>query len=91
MTMTAELMKVEQENLLQVLHELSGNLDGVDGEVELDFSAVRRVDATSLIAIEMLANVADEKSVKVTLRDVNVDVYRVLKLMKLTRRFTFAN
>jgi len=91
MTMTAVMTKVEQETLLETLHEVSCNLDGADGEVALDFSAVQRVDATALIAIQMLANAADEKGVKVVLSGVNVDVYRVLKLMKLTRRFGFAN
>jgi hypothetical protein len=34
---------------------------------------------------------ADERSVKVVLRAVNMDVYRVLKLLKLTERFAFLN
>jgi hypothetical protein len=38
-----------------------------------------------------LARVADEKAVKVALRGVNVDVYKVLKLVKLTRRFSFVS
>jgi hypothetical protein len=36
-----------------------------------------------------LAGLADERSVKVVLRSVNVDIYRVLKQLKLTERFTF--
>jgi hypothetical protein len=40
-------------------------------------------------ALEELAALADAKSVKVVLRAVNVDIYRVLKLMKLTGRFSF--
>ena len=34
---------------------------------------------------------ADAKTVKVVLRGVNVDVYKVLKLVKLTPRFSFVN
>jgi hypothetical protein len=36
-----------------------------------------------------LAGAADEKAVKVALRGVHVDVYKVLKLVKLTPRFSF--
>jgi hypothetical protein len=41
--------------------------------------------------MEELAQLASEKNVKVALRSVNVDVYKVLKLVKLTRRFSFVN
>ena len=34
-------------------------------------------------------SIADEKGVKVVLRGVNVDVYKVLKLVKLASRFSF--
>jgi hypothetical protein len=36
-----------------------------------------------------LAVLADTRSVKVVLRAVNTDIYRVLKLLTLTDRFTF--
>ena len=39
--------------------------------------------------MEELAGLADARSVKVVLRAVNTDIYRVLKLLKLTERFTF--
>jgi hypothetical protein len=39
--------------------------------------------------MENLAKSADDKATKVVLRGVNVDIYKVLKLMKLTRRFSF--
>jgi hypothetical protein len=41
--------------------------------------------------MEELANLADNRSVKVVLRAVNTDVYKVLKLMKLAQRFCFLN
>jgi hypothetical protein len=41
--------------------------------------------------MEEFARIADEKAVKVVLRGVNVDVYKVLKLVKLTQRFSFVN
>jgi anti-anti-sigma regulatory factor len=73
------------------LREAGEKLDGTEGEAVLDFSSVRRLDANAVRAIEELARVADEKAVKIVLRGVNVDVYKVLKLVKLTRRFSFVN
>jgi anti-anti-sigma regulatory factor len=57
--------------------------------VVLDFSSVRRIDPNALRAMEKLAGLADGKAVKVVLRGVNVDIYKVLKLVKLTSRFSF--
>jgi anti-anti-sigma regulatory factor len=62
-----------------------------ESEVILDFSSVLRVDADVVGAMEELAGLADGKSVKVVLRAVNTDVYRVFKLLKLTQRFTFVS
>ena len=41
--------------------------------------------------MEEFAGIADNKGVKVVLRGVNVDVYRVFKLVKLASRFSFVN
>ena len=60
-------------------------------EVVLDFSSVLRIDADVVGAMEELAGLADGKPVKVVLRGVNTDVYRVFKLLKLTQRFTFVS
>ena len=64
-------------------------INGGEQEVMLDFSDVARIDGNVVRALEELAGVADERSVKVVLRAVNVDIYRVLKQLKLTERFTF--
>ena len=45
------------------------------------------MNPSALRALEKLVNKADEKSVKIVLRDVNVEVYKVLKLVKLSARF----
>ena len=58
-------------------------------DVMLDFSGVERIDGNFVRALEELASLTDEKSVRAVLRDVNVDVYRVLKQLKLTDRFSF--
>lgn len=89
MTMIADWLKIDGERVAQSLQEAQAKLDSVEGELVLDFSTVRRVDPSALRALEQFAGVADEKSVKVALRGVNVDVYKVLKLAKLTSRFSF--
>jgi anti-anti-sigma regulatory factor len=60
-----------------------------ESQVVLDFSSVTRIDENVVGAMEELAGLADGKSVNVVLRAVNTDIYRVLKLLKLTQRFTF--
>jgi anti-anti-sigma regulatory factor len=67
----------------ETIQDALGKLDGTRSEVLLDFSSVNRIDANEVRALENLAHAAEEKSVKLVLRDVNVDVYRVLKLVKL--------
>ena len=91
MAMIAVFLKIDEERVVQALQEAGENLDGTQGEVVLDFSSVRRIDSSALEAMEDFAGIADEKGVKVVLRGVNVDVYKVLKLVKLTRRFSFVN
>jgi len=91
MAMIAVFFDIDETRVVPALREAGGKLDGTEGEVVLDFSSVRRVDSSALRAMEDLARIADEKTVKVVLRGVNVDVYKVLKLVKLTRRFSFAN
>jgi anti-anti-sigma regulatory factor len=90
MAMTTVFIKVDETRIVQALREVGEKLDGTEREVALDFS-VLRIDASALRAMEELARIADEKNVKVALRGVNVDVYKVLKLVKLTRRFSFVN
>jgi anti-anti-sigma regulatory factor len=73
------------------LQEAVAKLDNTGGEFVLDFCDVHRIDTSGIGAIEKLAGIADAKSVKIVLHGVNVDVYRVLKLVKLTPRFSFLN
>jgi anti-anti-sigma regulatory factor len=80
-----------ETNVLEVpgVREAHNALDSAEGELVLDFSSVRRIDSNSLRALEGLACAADAKSVKIVLRGIDVNVYKVLKLMKLTHRFSF--
>ncbi len=80
---------IDGERLIPALQEAGTKLDNADGEVVLDFSSVRRLDPAVLKAMEDLAGIADEKAVKLALRGVDVDIYKVLKLVKLAPRFSF--
>ncbi len=87
----AVLHKVDGERLVQALHEAGEKVETSNGELVLDFSGVQRIDPSAIAALEELAALAEKKQVKLTLRGVNVDVYKVLKLVKLAPRFTFLN
>lgn len=87
--MIAVWMKVEGNRIPDSLREAGEKLDSADGEVVLDFSSLRRMDAAAVKALEQFAATAEEKSVKVTLRGVNADIYKVLKLVRLASRFSF--
>jgi anti-anti-sigma regulatory factor len=91
MAMIAVWLKIDEESVVQALREAGEKLDSVEGEVALDFSSVRRIDPSALRAMAEFACMADDKGVKVVLRGVNVDVYKVLKLVKLTSRFSFVS
>jgi len=84
-------LKIDGERVADALHEAREKLNGAQGEAVLDFSTVRRIDPPALREIEALAGSADAKSVKVVLRGVNIDIYKVLKLVKLAPRFSFLN
>ncbi len=89
MTTSAEWLQIDGERVVPALQAAGETLDSTQGGVVLDFSSVRRIDPSGLRAMEKLAGAADEKAVKVVLRGVNVDIYKVLKLVKLTSRFSF--
>jgi anti-anti-sigma regulatory factor len=89
MAMIAVWVKMDEERLVPALQEAREKLDSAEGEVVLDFSSVRRIDPSALKAMEELAAMAADKSVKVVLRGVNVDVYKVLKLVKLAPQYSF--
>ena len=82
-------MTIENEHVAADLRGIIEHLDGA--EVVLDFSAVRRLDAEALQTLEGLAGAATSKGVTLVLKGVQVDVYRVLMLARLTPRFTFVN
>ena len=84
-------IKIDEKISPTVLREAEEKLLAGDSEVTLDFSSVSRVDAPTLHELAELARIADAKAGRVNLRGVNVEVYKVLKLVKLTQKFSLAN
>lgn len=91
MTTIVDWHKVDHQDVAKALREARQKLTGSEGEVLLDFSEVQRIDAAGLLAFEELLTAAEQKSIKVALRGVNVSVYKVLKLARLSGRLTFVN
>jgi len=91
MTTNTVLLKIDGERVVPALQEVLAKLDSATDELALDFSAVHRLDAGAIRELEKLAAAAESKAIKVSLHAVSVDVYRVLKLVKLTLRFAFSN
>lgn len=91
MTTNAEWITVDPQRILAAIEDAAGKVRAAQGEVVLDFVAVGRIDTKAVEALEQLAAVAAEKPATVVLRGVNGDVYKVLKLLRLTDRFSFAS
>lgn len=91
MATTAAVWKIEEDRVVPALTDAAANLEKAQGETVLDFSCIRRIDTQSVHALSALAQAAEEKAIKVTIRGASVGVYKVLKLVKLARRFSFAN
>jgi anti-anti-sigma regulatory factor len=87
----AVLRKVDNESVASILREVEKSLKRAQGELVIDFSSVARLDGVALSSLAEFASKADTASVKVILRGVNVDVFKVLVLMKLNSRFSFVN
>jgi len=82
-------LNMEERYVVTALQEAGEKLGSAEGEVVLDFASVQRLDSNALQAMEGFASLADEKAIPVVLRAVNVNVYKVLKLVKLASRFSF--
>jgi len=89
MPMVSVWVNIDEKSVVSSLEEAANKLDGAAGEIILDFVSVARIDTAALRAIEGFATKVAGKPVKVVLRDVNVGVYKVLKLAKLARQFSF--
>ena len=75
---------------VSILQGSQVNLSGRDNLKERVRSALmQRIDPAALNEMEELANLADQRADKVSLLHVNVEIYKVLKLAKLSARFNF--
>jgi anti-anti-sigma regulatory factor len=83
------VVSIDEQRLALALEQAAKQMDSGVNEVTLDFTSVRRIDASHVRRMEDLAR--SEKGVKIVLRGVNVDVYKALKLLKLTNRFLFVS
>jgi ABC-type transporter Mla MlaB component len=83
------LLKIAEQQAAPALQAAEQKLNEA-GELAIDFSDVGRLDAEGVQALLALARKADDKGVKVVLHGVNVAVYKVLKLVKIDSRFSFA-
>ena len=90
MSTIAELFKIDGSRVAECIHEAHMQLDAAHDQTVLDFTSVPRITPQDLRAMEELIDRAENQSVKVVLCGVNVDIYKVLKLVKLTPRFSFA-
>ena len=90
MSTIAEFLKVDGDRVAECIHEVHMQLDTARDQTRLDFSSVARITPQDLRAMEELVERAENQSVKVVLCGVNVDIYKVLKLVKLAARFSFA-
>lgn len=88
---TASVVAVEEASLISLLEKTGQSSQNTRGELVLDFSAVRRIDAAGLRVLEEFARSAGEKELNVILRGVQVDLYKALKLIGLTDQFSFVS
>jgi len=90
MTTNAAWITVDPQRVVSALqHDAVEKVSSGEREVTLDFSSVPRIDGNAVSALEELARLADDRSATIVLRGVNVDIYRVLKQLRLTQRFRF--
>ena len=90
MAMTV-LLKLVEGTAAGALQDALAGFDGAQGEAIVDFSAIPRVDAGAVEALDAFIREAEGKAIKVTLSGVNAEIYRVLKLVKLAPKVSFAD
>lgn len=83
--------KLETEHFVEILEDARKRLDSAEGEMIIDFSTVSRISPAAIGTLEELARLADAKAVRLVMRGVGVEVYKVLKLMKVASRFSYLN
>lgn len=85
----AEIHKIDADHPARSIGAVREKLDGEHAEAVLDFVSVQRIDPAALREMEDLASFAELRADKIWLLHVNVEIYKVLKLAKLSGRFNF--
>ena len=91
METVAVQLAIDPKRVQAGLEKARTMLDKASGELILDLTTVPRLAARDLQSLDGLAAVANQKGVTIVLRGVGTTLYKVLKLMKLSSRFSFAN
>ena len=91
MDTNAIMLNIDGERTAELLKTAREQLGNANNELILDFSNVQRLDAPGLRAFEELVAAAEEKSITLVLHSANVDVYKVLKLVKLAPKVTLVH
>lgn len=81
----------EEQRLMISLEKAAQNLERHEGEIVIDFSSVRRIGTNGLMYMEALSTSPRERNATIVLQNVGVDVYRILRLLKLNQGFSFVN
>jgi anti-anti-sigma regulatory factor len=87
-TGTPTYFEIDAEGAAVALEGVREKLDA-GAEITLNFSRITRVEPGVIRALDALARTAKEKPAALTLRGVNVEVYKVLKLARLASQFSF--
>lgn len=85
----AEIHKIDADHPARSIRAVREKLDDEHAEAVLDFGSVQRIDPVALGEMEELVNLAELHADKISLLHVNVEIYKVLKLAKLSGRFNF--
>ena len=81
----------ENEGLTGALNRAATQLESGEGKLALDFFAVNQIDSRGLKSLANLIQAAGDKGVRISACGVNLAVYKVLKLMKLSQHLSFAD
>ena len=71
------------------IDEVSERLNDSGDQILVDLSSVGRIHPSAVAALDRLARAAEDRGIRIVLEGVSVEVYRVLKLVKLAARFSF--
>lgn len=86
---TVTVFTIDEMSFVSAMQDAKKKLEGGGDEILLDFSGVLRIDSAGVRAMAELAQIAEEKAVRVAVQGVGISVYKTLKLMRLPRVFWF--